>query len=392
MVAIETFDAAGLEELFGRTDRLGVLSVYVDANPAHDPQLQAAAIDLRNRRRELERRLDEDPASDRARQVAAAVQRLWPRLEGLASPTISGRTRIGFAGLGEGWLMQLESAMQMPASRLVLDDGPFIHPLLELLDEGRTAGVLIVSADGAQLSEWRLGTLDHVRWVEHEYSQASHERAGHIGGGPQGQFNTPMREQRQARERERMRRFVQEVATVSETLAHERGWERMFVSGGERWTESVISCFSQSFRDRVFSDSRNLARLDEMALTEMVTDLMHQQNGERKNQLLDRVRQAARTGAAAVGLPEVTAALNAGRAEHLVYDPQVRYRGTVSADGRLYASEQIPPGSQLGVSEPRLTERLAARAVDIRARVSPISGAARDGLDDADGVAALLRW
>jgi hypothetical protein len=39
----------------------------------------------------------------------------------------------------------------MPLSnRVVLDAGPFIHPLLELLDEGRPAGVLLVSQDEAR--------------------------------------------------------------------------------------------------------------------------------------------------------------------------------------------------------------------------------------------------
>ncbi|MGH3558035.1 MAG: hypothetical protein ACRDTK_11200, partial [Mycobacterium sp.] len=64
MVAIERLDEDGLWELSQRTDTLGLLSVYVHADRRHDANLQAAAIDLRNRFRELQRRIGEDAGSD----------------------------------------------------------------------------------------------------------------------------------------------------------------------------------------------------------------------------------------------------------------------------------------------------------------------------------------
>lgn len=391
MVAIERLDQSGLADLSQRTDKLGVLSVYINADPGQDPNLQAVAIDLRNRFRELQRRVAEDAGFEQRRDVASAMELLWPRLESLASPTASGRGRIGFAALQSDWMLRLESAMPV-ATRVVLDDGPFIHPLLELLDEGRAAGVVLVSAEEARLLEWRVGSLQMLRRMERQYVEAPHERAGQIGGGPQGQFHTPMREQRQARERDRAQQFLGKVTELAAELASSRGWERILISGGERWTEPTVARFPQALRDKVFPDARILNGLDDGALATAVTEWVHEQHAELERQLLAHVRDAAGSGLAALGLSQVVAALNAGRVAHVVYDPKVRYLGTVGTDGALYAGDEVGPDGHPGIPEPRLTERLVERALKTRARISPVEGAADGGLRDTAGIAALLRW
>jgi hypothetical protein len=390
MVAIERLDEDGLRELSQRTDPLGVLSVYVNADRRQDPNLQAAEIELRNRFRELQRRVGDD-GSDRGRDVAAALERLWPQLKNLTSPAAPGRSRIAFAALAGDWILQLESAMPAP-NRVVTDDGPFIHPLLELIDEGRAAGVVLVSAEDARLLEWRVGSLQTLRRIEQPYVEASHERAGHIGSGPEGQFHTPMREQRQARESDRMQRFLEQVTALAADLAGDRGWERILVSGGERWTEPTVARFPQALGDRVFADARVLGGLDDGALATVVTEWAHEQHAERERKLLEQVRNAAGAGAAALGLSEVAAALNTGRVAHLVYDPTVRYTGAVGTDGTLYGGDEIGPNGHPGTPEPRLTERLVEQALKTKARISPIEGAADGALSEAAGVAALLRW
>jgi hypothetical protein len=391
VVAIERLDQDGVRDLSLRTDKLGVVSVYVNADPRQDTHRQALAIDLRNRFRQLQRRVAEDDGSERSREVAAALERCWPHIESLASPTAAGRSRIAFAALDGDWILHLESAMPV-ANRVALDDGPFIHPLLELLDEGRPAGVVLVCADETRLLEWRVGVLQEVRRIEQQFVQAPHERAGQIGGGPQGQFHTPMREQRQARESDGMQRFLDHVTTVAAELADQRGWERILVSGGQRWTEPTKARFPHALRDKVFADTRVLNGLGDAALATAVTERVHQQHTEHETQLLGRVRDAAGSGVAALGLSEVAAALNTGRVAHLVYDPAVRYIGTVGADGAPYGGDEVAPNGRPGTPEPRLTERLVERAFATGARISTIEGAADSELKDAAGIAALLRW
>jgi Bacterial archaeo-eukaryotic release factor family 10 len=135
--------------------------------------------------------------------------------------------------------------------------------------------------------------------MQQEYVQAPHEPVLQIGGGPTGQFHIPMREQRQSRERQRTQRFLDQISTRAAELAEKLGWQRILVSGGERWTEAVISRFPQVLRDKVIADPRFLHALDDAALAAAVTEQVHRQHKDRERQLLAKVRDAAGTGLAA---------------------------------------------------------------------------------------------
>jgi Bacterial archaeo-eukaryotic release factor family 10 len=391
LTTIEELDDEALLDLSRRTDPLGVLSVYVNADPT---SREATAIDIKNRYRELQHRVKENGPTgpldhQRSREVVAALERLGPEVERLTSPTESGRGRVAFAGIDGDWVVRLDSQMSVP-NRVVLDDGPFVHPLLELLDEGRPAGVVLAAAADARLLEWRLGRLQLLSRLELEELEAPHERAGQIGGGPPGQFNTPMLEHRQARERDRAERFLDRVTAVAASMAGNRRWERILVSGGERWTELVAAKLPGPLHEKAILDTRVLAGLDDGRLLAAVTERLHEDHAAREQRLLEQVRDAGQAGA--LGPSEVVAALNVGRVAHLVYDPEVRYTGSIGADGVLHADAEIGPGGEPATPEPRLTERLVERALATGARVSPVESAARGVLSEASGIAALLRW
>lgn len=288
------------------------------------------------------------------------------------------------------WEKDLDDSQMPVPNRVVLDDGPFVHPLLELLDEGRPAGVVLASAADARLLEWRLGKLELLSQLEQEELEAPHERAGQIGGGPPGQFHTPMLEHRQARQRERAQRFLPGVAEVAGRMAGDRRWERILVSGGERWTEPVAAKLPEPLHEKVIRDTRVLTGLDEGRLVAAVTERLHEDHTSREQRLLEQIRDAGQSGA--LGPSEVVAALNLGRVDHLVYDPEVRYAGSIGANGGLYANAEIGPSGEPAIPEPRLTERLVERALATGARVSPVEGAARGVLSEAAGIGALLRW
>lgn len=89
MVAMERLDSDGVRELSQRTDKLGVLSVSLNADPSGDPNLQAANIDLKNRFRELQRRIAAE--TDDSGETGAALERIWPRVAELADPAAAGQ-------------------------------------------------------------------------------------------------------------------------------------------------------------------------------------------------------------------------------------------------------------------------------------------------------------
>jgi hypothetical protein len=135
-----------------------------------------------------------------------------------------------------------------------------------------------------------------------------------------------------------------------------------------------------------------LIQLDQAALSETITERLRAEHSEQEERLARDIREAALgAGSGAVGLSDVVGALNEGRVAHLVYDPEVRYEGSIGADGTLRAGHERAADGP-ATPEPRLTERLVERALETGARVSPVEGAARGALAEADGIAALLRW
>lgn len=383
--AAARLDADALLELSRRVDPVGVLSIYVDARPGEG--LRAAAIEIANRLAELQQRLgDQDPDG---RAVLDEIVQLAPKIEQLTDPDQPGRGRVLFAAVRDAWTIQVPAQLPLP-NRVVLDRSPFIHPLLELLDEGRPAGVVLASRSHARLLEWRLGALVPLRWLTAEVVAPSHERAGPIGSRPGKRHGTPTGEQRQARDREQAARFIDHVAAVASRLAGEHGWERLLVSGGEQLTDPLVRALPAAQRQLAVRDPRVLVSLPIGMLSELVSDRLRAAHDSYEQRLIDTVREQGPGGdRTALGPSQVVAALNQARVAHLIYDPDIRYHGSVGQDGALYAGDEAPAG--VTAPEPRLTERIVERALEIDARVTPIEGAAA-GLAHASGIAALLRW
>jgi hypothetical protein len=382
----KNLDLKTLLALSRRTDPVGVLSVYLDARPG---AVRASSIDIKNRLAELERRLGADDSSAPAR--TAHHPRLETEIERLTDPEAPGRGRVLFVAIEDGWVTRVSTQLPLP-NRVVLDRAPFIHPLLELLDEGGPAGVVLASRTKARLLEWRLGELTPLLELRAEVIAPRHERSGPVGSRPTSRFGTPTGAQRNARERSQAIRFIERVATGAARLAHDRGWERLMISAGEHQTDSLVRALPPALRATAVRDPRVLAWVDSVSLEEMVTERLRAAHGEAERGLIAQaLEQAQGAGAAALGLSEVVGALNQARVAHLIYDPLIRYRGSVGHDGSLYADGEtaLSIGS---IADERLTERIVERALETGARVTPVEGAAGDGLAEASGIAAVLRW
>lgn len=391
MTTTEELDTEALLTLVRQNDPLGVLSIYVDAQPGGPgARSRGAGIDIRNRLAELESRIRSDGPPERAVAVSDRLERLVPDIERLVDPRETGRGRVLFVPLSEDRLTRFSSRLSVP-NRVVLDSSAFVHPLLELLDEGRPTGVVVASRSEGNLLEWRLGELRWLRRLTPDAPEASHERSGPVAPNPGGAHTSPRREQRQARERNQLQRFVEQMAAAASQEAGERGWERVLVSGGETLTEPLAQALPRTLR--TIRDPRMLAQLDPSELVRAVTDRLRSEHREHGLRLVDSMRETALGGgAAALGLSEVSAALNEGRVLHLAYDPAVRYEGSVDSDGMLYAEGEAPASADGLLHEPRLTERLVERGLETGARLTPVEGGSLAALAAAGGIGAWLRW
>jgi hypothetical protein len=377
-----------LLDLIRTDDPLGVLSIYVDgASTATD---RGAAIDIRNRLVELQRSVADDGSPRLTEALSATLRRIAPAVERSFDPRASGRGRALFASLGGGELTSISSRLRLP-NRVVLDSTPFIHPLLELIDEGRPAGVVLTSSRSADVLEWRLGDLRRVRHVRAGPALTHGERPGPVvARAGRAQQITPMREQRSRRECERRHRFLEDVAVETVHLAGERGWERILIAGEQRLIGPLIDTLPNSLRRKVVRDSRHLTEIDGPVLAIAVAERLARERTERHIALARRVRDAALgTGRGVLGLADVLDALNDARVEHLIYDPEVRYVGALGADDLLLAS---PEAVGVVVEESRLTERIVERCLRTSARITPLEATAAAALADAGGIAALVRW
>lgn len=387
-------DERVLLDLVRSADPVGVLSIYVDAHSgAPDPGSRSWAIDLDNRLAELKRRIADNGPPELESALRQALVRIEPLLEHQIDPRSSGRGRALFVWLDRLAVTSFSSQMRLP-NRVVLDTSPFVHPLLELLDIGRPAGVALTAGDQVELLDWRLGALRTLARIAHEAPpDPERQEPGPISNNAaRAQQNTPGRELRARREHERRRRLLMRAATEAGRIADERGWEQILVSGDERLTTAFVEELSERHRDRAIRDPRLLTGAAPRSLADLVGERFAADRTQRNLELMRRARDATFGPGAALGLSEVLAALNEARVAHLIYDPDVRYQGAMDADGWLYGESESPAGGVATLAEPRLTERLVERSLDTAARITPVVGAAAGPLADADGIAALLRW
>jgi hypothetical protein len=369
-------------------DPVGVLSIYVDG--AATATYRGAAIDIDNRLAGLERSVTADGSPLVAEALSDTLRRIAPVVERLLDPSTSGRGRVLFASLSSRELTLVSSAIRVN-NRVVLESTPFIHPLLELIDEGRPAGVLLISARSADLLDWRLGYLRRVSHVRVGPALPYGERSGAIvASASRAQQSAPTRERDARRERDTHRRFVDQVAREAARLAGARDWERVLIAGDRRLTRPLTDALPNWLSQNAVLDSRHLTHVDGPVLAIAVADRLASERAERHLALARRIRDAALGGGSgALGLTEVLAALNDARVEHLIYDPEIDYTGALGEDDLPLASSD---SDGIAVKESRLTERIVERSLLTAARITPLDAAAAETLADAGGIAALLRW
>jgi hypothetical protein len=292
-------------------------------------------------------------------------------------------------GLTGSEVISFSSQLRLP-NRVVLDSSPFIHPLLEAIDRGRPAGVVIAAADAGEMFDWRLGELRRLSRLVSPVPQPRNDRPGPVvGNTARARRNTPLRDMRERSERQHRLRVAETMAAEVSRLADENLWERLLVAGDDRVTSVLVDALPDRIRQTVIRDPRHLAGVDVTALARIVAGRFEDAHVERTTQLAAHVRDAALVGTGAVGLSEVAAALNEARVDQLVYDSERRYVGAVDDSGLLYANGEGPAAA---AEEPRLTERLVERALTTGAEVTPVPGAASTVLAEAGGIAARLRW
>ena len=269
---------AVLLDLLRIEDPLGVLSIFVEM-PA-DGADRRPEIEIKNKLTDVERRAGGNGSVLRAEALRSTLALVTPALERLLDPSASGRGGAVFAALSGPEVISLATPMPL-ASRVVLDSRPFIRPLLELLDEGEPAGVVLTSAREAELLDWRLGALRRA--------DTRHSRAG---GGAWPRRRRRMT-QRARRERERELRWIEEVAA---DVLPSRRRARLGTHADQRRRAAGRTARGSPpghLRANALLDARQLHEHDQPAVAAAIAERLGQDRAGRNARLSRRVRAAA---------------------------------------------------------------------------------------------------
>jgi hypothetical protein len=357
--------AAIASELAAWRPEHGLVTVCIDADPAD--RGRGWRIELRNALRRIA-----DAPSDRPRQAQLALEATIARIEERLAEELTeapGRSAIGFVEArgkpgGERWYA---ATLPLPVTGARYGAGPWLGPLIGLLDRGAPLGVVAVSADRIRLMHWSLGRVEALSALElTERSETWRERKAPRPRDPAAaQAVSSAGHDRFARRLEANReRFAQQAGTLARADAAKRGWRELLAFGDERYLRPFATGFAEACPLR-HVDASDLAAQSAQLIERRVEALLPDLRRERQRDLVERAGELAFTEArSSLGAEETIQALEQGRVEHLLYDP------------RLLAEARV--------------ERMLALALDSGAAITPVDEAV--ALGERGGAAAVLRY
>ena len=387
-----------INDLIDFTDEQGVLSFYVGHTPAQaaDPQ-PTQPIEIRNQIKALKAGL-----ADGDRDLAAAVEQRLKTVDGelerFLDPKAHGQGRALFVGVASGRTASV--ALQIPfKERVLLHDHAFLRPLVAAVDEGRPAGILVLSRSGSRLLSWTVGEAEQIASDTFELgdAQTADRKSGPSPAAPQiqghGVDHKQMFEQRIDENRNRwLRSMVDDVLGT----AKEHGWDRLVLAGAPQLREYAAKLVGESDGLRIIHADADWEHMTPAAIAANAWPILRSVHEEREHELVDRALDQALSGnAGAVGLRDVLDALNVGRVAHLLFDDRLQLTGFRSSEDTLHPEVDGELAQSDGVEfheEPLFVERMIEKAISTGAGVTPIAQAPAAALGEHEGVAALLRW
>jgi len=371
MSAIHSDDLSVVAQM---RDEEGVLSCYVTV----DPEQEAAG-------RPWERKLFEGLGAVVPARLDELLPTLEPRLRELADGATPGRGRALFAGLRSGEIRTVRT--QAPLGHcVVLDESPYLLPLVKAYGTADPAGVVAVTAHGVRVLDERRGFLNPVAELRHE--PPADETAGAAGN------DRDERDDRRRRRQEHLDRFLATAGGRVSAVTEASGWRHLVVTGEPELVAAFAEGLTGPARHRLVTAHRTVPEsLPPGRIAGLVADEMRDARRARQEALVRAaVDTALGRGPAVRGLSDTLALLAEGRVRHLLIDASAHWPGHRDDRGRLWADPERPadlPGLR---AEADLPERMVELAYRTGAEVTLLDPAVAGPLSDADGVAALLRW
>lgn len=357
---MRTADQKNVRELAGFKPPHGVISVFVDLDPAN--RGDAWRIRLRDALGDAVGERRGEPA------VKATLERVNDHFRNRGEQRESGRYVVGFLEVGVKGARDEWFELQAPAieTSAHLSAGPCLPPLIKLLDQAPLAGVAVLSTEHVALYEWRFGIVDVVERLYFERGDTGRERKAPVVDAAMGTTTSSSgRDQFNQRLEENHKRFLAQAGERAGALKLERGWRKLICFGSEAAHRAFTSHLNDDPR---LAGNQDLVNSPTQEVARAASNSIAAWEAEREKAIVERATDAAlaKDGRGAAGIADVTGCLAAGRVDHLVYDASRDFNGEL--------------------------DTLLEQALSTGAHVTPIEADLAEALAGHDGVAAILRY
>lgn len=398
-VATLTLDWTRLRALAGMTDGIGVLSVYVTADP-HDEQPQPAwRLRVQNELKRLREQARNAGSREYYKAVSGRLQAIDGDIERLLDPRTRGLGRALFATVSDGQVEQF--SLQVPLTDdVTLAPTPRLRPLVTAWSTAAPGGAAVVGADEIRIIDVRFGFVEDVGTIPHPDDLADRRELtgkGHATPTTTHHSSASHQDLFEKREEDRLLRYLQSAGAQIAAYAREWNWVSLAITGEAKYAQAVTEGLPADVPAEVVTLPHAITSLGRSKLAATVGPVLAEARERHYRKLAERVRDVAFSshgGAAACGLAATLAALQDGRVEHLLLAEHGQWTGRRSPDGRLAPDEEVPPGASAEelVPESRLDERMIELAFREGAAITVLDDTAGAPLADVEGIAALLRW
>ncbi|HEX7279378.1 MAG TPA: VLRF1 family aeRF1-type release factor [Solirubrobacterales bacterium] len=346
---------------------LGVLSVYLGFDPAD--RGGAWRTELRNG---LDAVVEAHRESEHERRIALreTAKRVVERFEegDLRPPP---RGEAGFVEVAEkqGVERWFGTGVAPTAAACVeFRPEPAVVPLLDVCSRGAARGIALLSSERVKLLRRAEGALEEIEdweltifsrdWRERKSRSTSNPaRAQGVSASGHDQFGERLDHNRH--------RFLGECGGLTAKALEERGLDEVVVFGPARDADHFESGFNSAGAKLTIGGDGELITLPKEKLIEAVSEVVDRLDRESQLAVAERALGEAKGGSrGAAGRQETKVALAEGRVEHLVFDG--------------------------GIGEE--AESMIRAALAGSAEVTVVRDEAAASLEEAEGVAAILRY
>jgi peptide chain release factor subunit 1 len=360
-------------------DRGRVLSVFMNLDPSELPTPAARSSAVTSILTEAARRVDDAGELDHEarRALRTDLERVREVLNG--DVAADGARGVAVFACEPEDLLEVVALRRPVESRVVLDDAPYVEPLVHAGAAERWCVVLanrrvarLFTGTGDQLGETdRIADDVHRRHEKGGWSQANYQRSV---------------------EKEVLD-HVAHTADVAFELYKRRGFDRLLVGAPDELVGDLEAKLHPYLRERLVGRvSCDIENASDEQVRACAGEKIEEFARGREREALERLAQGVGSGGrGAAGLSEVLAALNEARVEMLLVARGLDAVGLCDpATGLLYASPEDVPDGATAAPVADVVEKAIEKAIEQSAEVIGIRF--HEDLGPLGGIGAVLRY